>query len=90
MKLNKVIALRIEPELFNILSNKAEKNKETLSELIRRTLRSTFDIPVGYKCSHIIALFPEGVSPCKPISDCGCDMVPFYDVGEIMTYWNGD
>ena|SRR5689334_25031152 len=83
-RMGSIVTFRVTDDLFSKLSEKAEENHESVSDLIRRTLRSAFDIPIGYKCKHAYVIFQEGVEPEMISMECGCDMQPMYDMPEIV------
>lgn len=83
-RLGSIVTFRVPDELFRKLSEEAEKNQESMSDLIRRALREMFQFPIGYKCQHMIVLIQEGEEIVKPSLECGCDLTPIYELSEVM------
>lgn len=79
-----MVSVRLSDQLFDKLSSKAKSQGATVSDLLRSLIRSTFDMPIGFKCKHMVVVFPEGQDDSKPSVECGCDMTPIYNMSEVL------
>src|SRR6185369_9253525 len=82
-RLGTILSVRLTPNLFEKLADKAAKDGITVSELVRQLVNSSVSQPIGYKCEHVNITGSVEIFKQPPTAGCGCRMLPVYDDEEF-------